>query len=270
MLTRCPQCATVFRVSTEQLQARQGKVRCGHCANVFNALDALLDTEAQSNKDTEHAALADTYAKPMAEAHAEPYFTPESESELEEDLDFTAISDDEERESIIEALEEPPRSRRLAAWLWAFGALIMLAVLVAHAAYQFRGELAARYPELRPHLSAMCSNLECEIPLPRKSELVSIEGSDLHPEGAQKNRLALAATIRNNAPYAQAYPYLELTLTDRRDQALARRVFQPRDYLRAGADVAAGIAANSDVAISMMIEVRDLEASGYRIYVFYP
>ncbi len=43
MLTRCPSCATIFRVSTEQLKARQGKVRCGSCQSVFNALDSLIE-----------------------------------------------------------------------------------------------------------------------------------------------------------------------------------------------------------------------------------
>jgi predicted Zn finger-like uncharacterized protein len=42
MQTRCPDCQTVFRVTPEQLKARAGKVRCGQCQSVFNALDSLL------------------------------------------------------------------------------------------------------------------------------------------------------------------------------------------------------------------------------------
>jgi predicted Zn finger-like uncharacterized protein len=41
MLTRCPNCATTFRVTPDQLKARQGKVRCGRCQAVFNALETL-------------------------------------------------------------------------------------------------------------------------------------------------------------------------------------------------------------------------------------
>lgn len=43
MLTRCPQCGTTFRVTREQLKARQGRVRCGACQGVFDALDALVE-----------------------------------------------------------------------------------------------------------------------------------------------------------------------------------------------------------------------------------
>ncbi|PTD95626.1 DUF3426 domain-containing protein [Pseudothauera lacus] len=39
---RCPACQTVFRVRSEQLDARRGEVRCGHCFNPFNAFDHLI------------------------------------------------------------------------------------------------------------------------------------------------------------------------------------------------------------------------------------
>jgi predicted Zn finger-like uncharacterized protein len=36
MTTTCPKCNTNFRVTSEQLAAREGKLRCGRCAQVFN------------------------------------------------------------------------------------------------------------------------------------------------------------------------------------------------------------------------------------------
>lgn len=42
MRTRCPACGTVFRVTSEQLRLKAGKVRCGHCQTVFNAFDEFL------------------------------------------------------------------------------------------------------------------------------------------------------------------------------------------------------------------------------------
>ena len=46
MLSRCPACATVFRVDTAQIRARDGRVRCGRCQAVFDALDAMVDVPA--------------------------------------------------------------------------------------------------------------------------------------------------------------------------------------------------------------------------------
>jgi len=43
MLTRCPACATHFRITPAQLKVRAGSVRCGACQHVFNALDSLVE-----------------------------------------------------------------------------------------------------------------------------------------------------------------------------------------------------------------------------------
>ena len=37
--TQCPNCQTRFRVTEEQLGIAKGKVRCGNCMKVFNAIE---------------------------------------------------------------------------------------------------------------------------------------------------------------------------------------------------------------------------------------
>lgn len=46
MVTRCPACATLFRVTPQQLQARQGQVRCGRCTSIFDAFRQLATLPA--------------------------------------------------------------------------------------------------------------------------------------------------------------------------------------------------------------------------------
>jgi hypothetical protein len=82
--------------------------------------------------------------------------------------------------------------------------------------------------------------------------------------------LVLNATLRNRAGYGQAYPSLELSLTDTQDVPIVRRVFTPADYLAAGSPADQPFAAKSDVAVHLWIEVLDISAAGYRLYVFYP
>lgn len=70
LATRCPACSTVFRVVPDQLRVSDGWVRCGRCAEVFNAGQALLDAltgEPRSLHDE---------ATPLATAAA---FTPASD-----------------------------------------------------------------------------------------------------------------------------------------------------------------------------------------------
>jgi predicted Zn finger-like uncharacterized protein len=52
MITYCPQCATRFRVSPEQLEVRQGMVRCGQCGSVFNALEQVHRNEPSEEAQT--------------------------------------------------------------------------------------------------------------------------------------------------------------------------------------------------------------------------
>ncbi len=43
MYTECPNCHTYFKITPKQLKAAKGKVRCGSCQHVFNALTQLVE-----------------------------------------------------------------------------------------------------------------------------------------------------------------------------------------------------------------------------------
>ncbi|MCK5813070.1 MAG: zinc-ribbon and DUF3426 domain-containing protein [Cocleimonas sp.] len=44
MYTQCTHCGAVFRVRMKELTVAQGKLRCGECDSVFNAMDTLTTT----------------------------------------------------------------------------------------------------------------------------------------------------------------------------------------------------------------------------------
>ncbi len=43
MLTQCPNCQTIFRVTSEILRVADGQVRCGRCQRQFDALERLIE-----------------------------------------------------------------------------------------------------------------------------------------------------------------------------------------------------------------------------------
>jgi predicted Zn finger-like uncharacterized protein len=65
MVTRCPSCNTMFRVTPPQLQARQGKVRCGRCMMVFDGFKELGTLPDQTPAEGE-LALGDAARVPRA------------------------------------------------------------------------------------------------------------------------------------------------------------------------------------------------------------
>jgi len=101
---------------------------------------------------------------------------------------------------------------------------------------------------------------------------MAIESSDLQADGRRENVIVLNAVLRNQAQFAQEYPALELTLTDERDEAVARRVLLPADYMAGAAaqQIAQGIGAGADVALRVFIDTSGLRAIGYRMYLFFP
>ncbi len=53
MYTRCPDCATVFRVTADSLRVAQGDVRCGVCSNTFNAIENLSEQAFRPDIDVD-------------------------------------------------------------------------------------------------------------------------------------------------------------------------------------------------------------------------
>lgn len=60
--TQCPNCQTRFRVSDEQLGIAKGKVRCGNCMAVFNAIEHQVKPGAPADNSPEPAEKADAPA----------------------------------------------------------------------------------------------------------------------------------------------------------------------------------------------------------------
>src|SRR5688572_10806813 len=92
MFTVCPKCTLTLVVTTVDLRAGQGYVRCGRCANVFNALIALREGDPNSAADTAKRRLEETAPQHPVEPalgsgvamdpEPEPESAPESESDL--------------------------------------------------------------------------------------------------------------------------------------------------------------------------------------------
>lgn len=148
------------------------------------------------------------------------------------------------------------------------GSLVLLLVLLAQVVGTFRNTLAARYPGLKPALVSACSLLGCRVELPARIEHLVVETGELTTLGG--NAYTFTTLLRNQGESAQAWPSLELTLSDADDKPLVRRVFGPRDYLPAGPQLAAGFAARTEQPVRLHFRVEEPAPSGYHIAVFYP
>jgi len=257
-ITQCPQCGTRFKVTGAQLDAHDGLVRCGRCHDVFDARKHLHDNEPSPQlslpigPDSSGHPIGHSPARSIPELAAEP-------TTLAQQVRFV--------EELTDEVGAPaPRS---SSWAGLLIAVSLAVMLLAQAAYHFRVELAARLPGIKPLLVEYCTLLDCTVPLPQKADLWIIESSELQADPEHSSIVTVHALLHNRAPYAQAFPSLELTLTNVQDQPVGRRVFRPTDYLKAENENL-GTPANRDLDIKLRLDTADLKPSGYRLFLYYP
>lgn len=164
--------------------------------------------------------------------------------------------------------DAPPPERHIAPW--AIAAFVLTLLLIAQAGYFFRVSLAAHLPLLKPALVGYCQLLDCSVPLPQNTELMDIVSSSLVAEPEHEDQITLNVLLRNRAAYSAAFPTLELTLNDKQDRPLARRLFLPEEYLPADENEQAGFAKNHEINLKLRIHIAGLRPEGYRLELFYP
>jgi predicted Zn finger-like uncharacterized protein len=245
LITRCPVCATAFRVQREQLGARSGKVRCGKCGQIFDGVASLVEEGAEPLKFEPSPQLGLFDASKPA-------------STVDEDAPLPAFM----------AEAEPPR--RWTAALWVVLSVIAAATLAAQILHRYRSEIVAQFPGTRDALTAACRPVGCQVLLPRRAAEINIESSDLQADGRREGLLVFNALLKNRAAMPQEYPALELTLDDDAGRPLLRRVLVPRDYLDANRPLQQGIASGDEVAVRIFLDPGATRATGYKIRHFYP
>ncbi|TYC60161.1 DUF3426 domain-containing protein [Zoogloea oleivorans] len=195
---------------------------------------------------------------PLARPHRsdEPALPIEEEPE-EDPADAPAVS------------EESGVSPALRQAAWSAGATLLFLALLAQGVLVLRDEIVQSTPQMRPFMESLCAGLGCELPLPRDPAAIAIESSDIQPDAGREAFFTLHATLRNRAEFQQAWPHLEITLTDARDKALVRRVLEPIQWLPTDAPRDA-FPARREVVTRVTFEAPGVAAAGYRVYAFYP
>jgi predicted Zn finger-like uncharacterized protein len=250
LITRCPTCATAFRVLPGQLSAGAGRVRCGKCGAVFDGIAALVEDEGSEPlllEPSPQLGLFDPSRKPVQGG---------------------AKGDEEPLPAFMAEDSRPPRRA-----LWWTLAVLAAVGLVAQAAYHFRSEIAVTVPAARAPLEEACRLLRCEVPLPRELRLLSIDSYEVRADPRRQGVIVLNAVIRNRAPFPQAYPALQFALTDESGRDVVSRVLSPGEYLEAGKAsglIGKGIDPSGEAALTVYFDTSPARASGYRLELFYP
>lgn len=258
MYAQCPECLTIYKLGAAELSQGHGSVRCGHCAAVFDALRTLTDQlppEPINRLDEVPGGgalpqLTVPALRPISTKQQGTLFDPDDR-----------LGRNEKPERHVPPRTQTPtfaRIRHVAPisrnWPWRLGVGVLLLSLAAQIGYAERAVLLDD-SRTRPLLDQACASLGCRLPLRHDPATLQLLSRDIRPHPSVPNALIISATLRNDASFPQAFPAVEITLSDLDENRIAMRRFQPQEYLGDSRAVANGLAPGATAAL--VFEVAD-------------
>jgi predicted Zn finger-like uncharacterized protein len=167
--------------------------------------------------------------------------------------------------------EAPLGAPRRAGWRIAavLLALVLLLLFAAQLAWWMRETVMVSWPGSVSLYRDACSKIGCRVMPPHDIDGLQVEPSDLR-QVDDPHHLELKMPLHNHYDVALAYPAIELTLLDRQNTPVLRRVLWPQDYVPPGTRIDAGLPAGATQTMIVRLDTGNVLASNFRIEVFYP
>jgi predicted Zn finger-like uncharacterized protein len=244
MYAQCPECLTIYKLGVRELASAHGSVHCGHCNAVFDALRTLTE-----HLPPEPVHTLASHPPPDAPPRLTvPALRPQP-------APHTLLFDPDERRSRAasrgplptfarsRSVRPPPRQ-----WPWRVGAALLLLSLGGQIGYAERATLLDD-ARVRPWLDRFCAEFHCRLPLRHDPSRLALLSREIRPHPSVPNALIISATLRNDAPFAQAFPAVEITLSDLDENRVAMRRFAPQEYLGDSRSIVNGLAPGATAAL---------------------
>lgn len=260
MYTRCTNCEAVFQVHASQLRAASGKVRCGGCQRIFNALETLTDDppvddtgETAATSDAGSAVLG-LFDRGESSQLIPP--TPEGSRATSSPAppDFTAD-------------DAPPVHSTGSTVAWTLATLLLLGAFLLQCGWYYRHDLS-QVAEVRPMAERLCQWVDCGLAPWRSPDQITIVDRDVRSYANEPGQLLVNLTLKNEATLPQPLPGLLLELLHLDNTILGAHRLRPEEYgpVALGPDflMPPGVPIQATLRITSPGE----PVSGYRFEVF--
>ena len=251
MYTYCPNCSVVFQVSAAQLGKAAGRVRCGECRQLYNAVDYLYEDLVAVREAVDAAGSLAMHSEAARMGGV--------------DVEETAVEEItvEEPDVVDPATTQPPlltgsrweQQMMQGRDFFSISAIGALLVLLGMQWTYFNRAVLAADPGWRPMLAQFCSLLRCDLPLRVDLSQLAIIERDVRQHPAAERALLINAAFENKADFTQPYPVFEVSFIDIAGNPIAMRRFLPAEYLDTELDTAAGLPSHTPVQV--VLEVQD-------------
>lgn len=263
MNTRCPQCQTVFRITAAQLKARDGRVRCGRCQHVFGADQHLIPKPAKSTVKSASPAPRKRAVNKKVAVESNNVAAPAER-----------VAPPFPAETPEYNVAPPPLVRmrpvRTRAIYWIVGCTLLILLLAGQTLIFYGYGFARQTPTLRPIIETLCAPFPCRKLPPIDMRHMDLVETQVAPHPRYDKALRIKATLVNRADTVQPYPLLEISLIDSQGQLVARRTYQPREYLSKPEAIQKGLPPQVAVDVQLDITSPGAQASGFEVLLLPP
>lgn len=252
MYTECPQCHAIFRVTQEILQAAAGKVRCGECATVFQAVKpkkSVSTTTSPDNrvlpskkierskpkkdkKPTPVDRRGTSKKRPVASTSS---FHRHREDDYQQPDSSEKVATSTNTDFVPKYLPVPVPSKRPKVKrkhkVWGLALLALLGLLLLSQILTANRKYLGTKPLMRPIVTAVCKVSGCEVPAHKDLDAIELLNHGVFSHPTVPGSLMIKGMIQNNASFEQPYPVIELGFSDISGKPVAMRRFGPNEYL---------------------------------------
>lgn len=204
MFTQCTYCKAVFRVTMKEITTAQGKLRCGECANTFDAMETLSNTLPGENQEA-----------PMSG---------EQRSE--------AFANRRPSNATDQAIKKPFFTNPL--WI-SLAIALLVALLLLQVLYTYRNWFAHQ-PLTASLTRSFCEITQCEITPQRNVNQIEILSKNVYGHPNDPHSLIVSASLKNQSKHKQPYPLIEVSFLNKNEETVALQRFRPESYTSNNAD----------------------------------
>ncbi|MFT5504695.1 MAG: putative Zn finger-like uncharacterized protein [Gammaproteobacteria bacterium] len=216
METYCHHCKSRFRIAQSQLQEAFGKVRCGECGMVFNALSSIKTYEGK---------LPANYRTPEIKTNDPHRYEDQQNHNIE-------VIDEKSELSLHEAMYggDDRSFRHFSPLLWAIGILLLCTAGIAQAIYYQRYSLIDK-PRFQQQVLNLCQFLPCSNESFSSKREIKLLERNVFTHPVEDNALMIGGAFVNQAPFDQKLPELVVSLFNLNGTLIANRSFKAAEYL---------------------------------------
>lgn len=274
MFTQCRGCGEIFALVVDDLVTASAMVRCSSCGTVFSSLDTLSAYKPQANADLilhENDNPPPLLTHEFKQSVVRESFVSAGKVESNDEANDNNTEDKDAEENIQENMEyeelddasifsvkpdfvaeiEPKKSHKPSLY-WSLSTIGLVGLLLWQVSSAIKnGSLQLADGEFK---NKVCAQIECFKGMKHANlNKIALVSRSIRQHPGRDNALIITTGIINSDENTQAFPALQIKMSNLNGEIVAMRRFLPNEYVNAET-IAAGMLPNTLIPVTLELQ----------------